>query len=111
MDFSVVQLSDQDRAFQDRLRTFLATHVTEEVRRRDRETGDNFDEAVHLALGGAGYLAGDWLAESDGGFSPVRRRIFALEIGRAHTPWFHWAPPPRWPTWWRGSVHPSSPRR
>ena len=32
--------------------------VTEDVIRRDRETGDNFDEGVHLALGAAGYLDG-----------------------------------------------------
>jgi alkylation response protein AidB-like acyl-CoA dehydrogenase len=35
-------------------------------------------------------LAADWKDESDEGFSAVRRRIFDLEIGRAHTPWFHW---------------------
>jgi len=45
---------------------------------------------VHLALGEAGYLASDWKSEADGGFTPVRRRIFELEIARAHTPWYHW---------------------
>jgi alkylation response protein AidB-like acyl-CoA dehydrogenase len=90
MDFSVVELSDEDRAFQDELRRFLASVVTEEVIRRDRETGDNFDEDVHLALGAAGYLERDWRAEDDGGFSTVQRRIWELEISRAHTPWFHW---------------------
>lgn len=90
MDFSVVELSAEDAAFRDRLRAFLADAVTDEVRRRDRETGENFDEGVHLALGAEGYLASDWKEESDGGFSAVRRRIFDLEIGRAHTPWFHW---------------------
>ena len=60
------------------------------MRRRDRETGENFDEGVHLALGAEGYLAADWNDESDGGFSALRRRIWDLEIGRAHTPWFHW---------------------
>ncbi len=64
--------------------------MTEEVRQRDREFGENFDEKVHLALGEAGYLASDWKLESEGGFSPVRGRIFVLEIGRAHTPWYHW---------------------
>ena len=73
-----------------RLRAFIAEHVTEEVLQRDREFGENFDEKVHLALGEAGYLAADWKLESEGGFSPVRRRIFDLEIGRAHTPWYHW---------------------
>ena len=90
MDFSRVELSDEDQAFQDELRAFLATIVTDKVIARDRETGENFDEGVHLALGAKGYLAADFRDESDGGFSRLRRRIWNLEIGRAHTPWFHW---------------------
>lgn len=90
MDFAHVALSAEDQAFQDQTRAFVTTHVTDEVRRRDREFGENFDEQVHLALGAAGYLASDWKLESEGGFNPVRRRIFELEIGRAHTPWYHW---------------------
>ncbi|KUH85159.1 MULTISPECIES: acyl-CoA dehydrogenase family protein [unclassified Mycobacterium] len=90
MDFSRVQLSEDDRAFRDELRSFLRSVVTDEVIRRDRETGENFDEGVHLALGAAGYLAADFKDEAEGGFSVVRRRIWELEIGRAHTPWFHW---------------------
>jgi alkylation response protein AidB-like acyl-CoA dehydrogenase len=90
MDFSFVELPNDDREFRQQLRDFLAVYVTDEVRRRDRETGENFDEAVHLALGAAGYLAGDWTPEADGGFSALRRRIWNLEIARAHTPWFHW---------------------
>ena len=90
MDFSRVELSDEDTAFLDEARTFLATHVTDEVKRRDRETGDNFDEGVHLAMGAAGYLAADWKPASDGGFSRVRRRIWELEKRRAHTPWVTW---------------------
>lgn len=90
MDFSRVALSAEDKAFQEQTRALLGVLVTDEVRRRDRESGENFDEHVHLALGEAGYLAGDWKLESEGGFSPVRRRIFELEISRAHTPWYHW---------------------
>ncbi|MHA3021191.1 acyl-CoA dehydrogenase family protein [Mycobacterium sp. BMJ-28] len=90
MDFARVPCSDEDRAFQHELRAFLAAVVTDEVIRRDRETGENFDETVHLALGAAGYLAGDYHSAADGGFTAVRRRIWELEIGRAHTPWFHW---------------------
>ncbi|MBI2700891.1 acyl-CoA dehydrogenase [Mycobacterium gordonae] len=90
MDFSVVSLSDDDQAFYDRTRALVTATVTEEVRRRNREFGENFDERVHLALGEAGYLASDWKPESEGGFSAVRRRIFNLEIARAHTPWYHW---------------------
>jgi alkylation response protein AidB-like acyl-CoA dehydrogenase len=90
VDFSRVQLSDEDLAFQEELRTFLGSIVTDEVIARDRQTGENFDEGVHLALGERGYLERDWRPEADGGFSALRRRIWELEIGRAHTPWFHW---------------------
>jgi len=87
MDFSRVQLSDDDQAFLDEARAFLAEQVTEDVIRRDRETGDNFDEGVHLALGAAGYLHGEWHTEDDGGFSRVRRRLWELEKRRSHVPW------------------------
>jgi alkylation response protein AidB-like acyl-CoA dehydrogenase len=90
MDFSPVELSAEDRAFLDETRAFITKHVTDDVLRRQRQFGENFDEQVHLALGEAGYLASDWKLESEGGFSPVRRRIFQLEIARAHTPWYHW---------------------
>jgi alkylation response protein AidB-like acyl-CoA dehydrogenase len=89
VDFSRVDLCEDDQAFLDEARTFLSTHVTDEVRRRDRETGENFDEGVHLAVGAQGYLAADLKPESDGGFSPVRRRIWELERGRARMPSYH----------------------
>jgi 3-oxocholest-4-en-26-oyl-CoA dehydrogenase alpha subunit len=90
MDFSRVELSDEDQAFYDEARSFLATHMTEEVRRRDRETGDNFDEDLHLEFGAAGYLAGEWKPASEGGFSRVRRRIWEQEKRRVHVPWVTW---------------------
>ncbi|MGV0067342.1 acyl-CoA dehydrogenase family protein [Mycobacterium colombiense] len=90
MDFSRVTLSDDDQRFLTEARDFLRTHVTEDVKRRDRETGDNFDEGVHLALGAAGYLEREWKSEADGGFSRVRRRIWELEKRRAHVPWVTW---------------------
>lgn len=90
MDFSRVELSAEDKAFQAEVREFLAGVVTEEVIRRDRETGDNFDEGVHLALGAAGYLEKEWKTEADGGFSRVRRRIWELEKRRAEVPWVTW---------------------
>jgi alkylation response protein AidB-like acyl-CoA dehydrogenase len=87
MDFARVELSDDDQAFLDEARTFLTGQVTEDVIRRDRETGDNFDEGVHLALGAAGYLAAEWKPEADGGFDRVRGRLWQLEKRRAHVPW------------------------
>jgi alkylation response protein AidB-like acyl-CoA dehydrogenase len=90
MDFSRVELSDEDAQFRDEVQTFLREHVTAEVRRRDRETGDNFDEGVHLALGAAGYLEREWKSEAEGGFSRVRRRIWEQEKRRFHVPWVTW---------------------
>lgn len=90
MDFSVVELSAEDEAFRSEVRAFLSGVVTEDVIRRDRETGDNFDEGVHLALGTAGYLEKEWKPEADGGFSRVRRRIWELEKRRAEVPWVTW---------------------
>ncbi|MGK2865446.1 MAG: acyl-CoA dehydrogenase family protein, partial [Mycobacterium sp.] len=90
MDFSRVELSAEDKAFQAEVREFLAGVVTEEVIERDRETGDNFDEGVHLALGAAGYLEKEWRTEADGGFTRVRRRIWELEKRRAEVPWVTW---------------------
>jgi alkylation response protein AidB-like acyl-CoA dehydrogenase len=90
MDFSRVELSDDDQNFLDEARRFLAEHMTEEVRRRDRETGDNFDEGLHLKFGAAGYLAKEWKPESEGGFSRVRRRIWEQEKRRVHVPWVTW---------------------
>jgi alkylation response protein AidB-like acyl-CoA dehydrogenase len=90
MDFSRVELSGEDQAFLQEARSFLDTHMTEEVRRRDRETGDNFDEGLHLKFGAAGYLEAEWKPHSEGGFSRVRRRIWEQEKRRAHVPWVTW---------------------
>ncbi|MBO0677144.1 acyl-CoA dehydrogenase family protein [Mycolicibacterium sp. S2-37] len=90
MDFSEVQLDPAEQRFQQEVRAFLADVVTDEVIQRDRETGQNFDEGVHLAAGAAGYLARDFRSEAEGGFTALQRRIWELEVGRVHTPWFHW---------------------
>jgi 3-oxocholest-4-en-26-oyl-CoA dehydrogenase alpha subunit len=89
MDFSAVALEPEDLAFRDDLRSLLGELVTEDVIRRDRETGENFDEGVHLALGAAGYLSEYYETEANGGFNVLRMRIFELEIGRSRAPWFH----------------------
>ncbi|EHB58013.1 acyl-CoA dehydrogenase domain-containing protein [Mycolicibacterium rhodesiae JS60] len=90
MDFTEVELSADDAAFQRELRAFLSDLVTEEVRLRDRQTGDNFDEGVHVALGARGYLEAEFKTGTDGGFSRIRRRIWDLERRRAQVPWVTW---------------------
>ena len=66
-----------------RSRAFLAEHVTEDVLRRDRETGDNFDEDVHLALGAAGYLAANGSRGATAASTGCAPRIWQLEKRRA----------------------------
>jgi alkylation response protein AidB-like acyl-CoA dehydrogenase len=90
MDFTEVELSADDAAFQRELRTFLSELVTDEVRLHDRQTGDNFHEGVHLALGARGYLEAEFNSGTDAGFDRVRRRIWDLERRRAHVPWVTW---------------------
>jgi alkylation response protein AidB-like acyl-CoA dehydrogenase len=90
VDFSRVELSAEDDAFRTEVREFLSGVVTEDVIRRDRETGDNFDEGVHRALAAAGYLEKEWKSEADGGFSRVQSRIWQLEKRRAEVPWVTW---------------------
>src|SRR4051812_48065215 len=53
MDFSRVSLSHDEETFLAETHAMLSRVVTDDVRRRDRETGDNFNEEVHLALGAA----------------------------------------------------------
>jgi len=85
MDFSHVELSEDDRQFQGELRAFLKTLVTQEVIERDRQTGENFDEGVHLALGTAGYLERDWKDEARRWFQPAPSAQSGTWRLRAHT--------------------------
>ena len=90
MDFSRVDLDDDDLAFQSDVRATLAELVTDEVKVRNRLTGDNLDINVHRALGERGWLFGQAYPPDDGGFSPLRQRIYELETHRAEMPYFHW---------------------
>ncbi|MFC8527159.1 acyl-CoA dehydrogenase family protein [Nocardia sp. NPDC057227] len=90
MDFSLVALSEDDARFRDEVLAFLDEHVTDEVRRRDRETGDNFDEGVHLAMGEAGWLAAELGVPGARELDRVRRRLWDLERRRAEVPWVTW---------------------
>jgi alkylation response protein AidB-like acyl-CoA dehydrogenase len=91
MDFSPVQLDDDDAAFQAEVRATLTELVTDEVKMRNRLTGDNLDIDVHRAIGARGWLAGQAYPHGEGGFSPLRQRIYHLETHRAGMPYFHWS--------------------
>ena len=87
MDFSPIELTEDDERFVEHAREFLGSRVTDELLRHDRETGDNFNEELHLALGANGYLHGEFYSEEEGGFSRMRRRLWNLEKRRVHMPW------------------------
>jgi 3-oxocholest-4-en-26-oyl-CoA dehydrogenase alpha subunit len=91
MDFARVKLCDNDVEFLDRIRKFLVTHVTDEVHRRERETGDGFNEQLHLAMAADGWLSGELTSEQDGGFTAVQRRMWELEKRRHDVPFLTWS--------------------
>jgi 3-oxocholest-4-en-26-oyl-CoA dehydrogenase alpha subunit len=90
MDFSRVDLSEDERAFSAEVGAFLSGHVTEEVLVRERETGDGFNERLHLAIGARGWLAAEIDTEEEGGFTAVQRRLWHLEQRRFGVPGETW---------------------
>lgn len=87
MDFSRVELTAEQQAFQAEVRAFLDEIVTEEVHEHERRTGDGFHEGVHLALGSKGWLFPAWPVEDGGaGLDRVCQRILAIELSRREVP-------------------------
>lgn len=90
MDFAPVELTAEDEQFLGRVTEFVAAHVTEDVVRRAHETGDGFDEQLHLAMGEHGWLEREVTPAAAGGLTPVQRRIWDLELRRAGAPLVTW---------------------
>ncbi len=87
-----LKLSDEDRAFQEEVRTFLADHLSEELRsksaiqasiRTDPETAGEWAKI----LGRKGWLAYTWPTSMGGpGWDIVKRYIFESECALAGAP-------------------------
>jgi alkylation response protein AidB-like acyl-CoA dehydrogenase len=87
MDFSLVELSAEQRRFADEVRSFLDEVVTPDVHDHERQTGDGFNEKVHLALGSRGWLMPAWpVSEGGAALDPVCQRILELELSRHQVP-------------------------
>ncbi len=87
MNFSQVATEDSHRAFTDSVRAFIAEHVTEDVLEHERQTGEMFNEQLHLALAAKGWITPTWPVEQGGaGLDAVRARILDLELARAQAP-------------------------
>lgn len=83
MDFGLVELSAEDKALQQEIRSFLSELFTPDVFELEHETGSGFNPKVYEALGARGWLYPELPVEQGGaGFTPVQRRIMELELIR-----------------------------
>lgn len=87
-----LDLSAEDLAFRDEVRTFLEAHLTPELRRAGRRATSVFmDRTYSLAwqkiLHARGWVAPAWPVKYGGtGWSEMQRYIFAAECARAGAP-------------------------
>ncbi len=87
MDFSPVDLTEDQRAFADEVRAFLDENLTEEVYARRRERADNYDEELYLAVGAKGWLFPRWRKEDGGAeLDDVCVKILQTELRRRDAP-------------------------
>jgi 3-oxocholest-4-en-26-oyl-CoA dehydrogenase alpha subunit len=81
VDFSTVELTEEQQAFRDEVRAWLDEHLTEEVQARRRAAEVNYDEEFYLALGAKGWLEPRWRKEDGGAeLDDVRARILGAEL-------------------------------
>lgn len=87
-----LNLSSEDRAFREEVRTFIDAHLPAELVRAQQLTTSTFCEPEiirpwHRALYERGWVAPGWPAEYGGpGWTPVQRYIFDVECARADAP-------------------------
>lgn len=87
MDFSVLDLDDETRAFRDRVRDFCDEHITPDVLDAEFVNGDGFNAELHKALGQQGWIVPTWPAERGGaGLTPVQAAILSIELRLRHAP-------------------------
>src|ERR1700735_5896935 len=83
MDFGVVKLDPETRAFWDEVRAFLDTAVTPEHAESAWADGTDHDWSSHARLGWRAWYAYQWPRELGGaGLGGVRARILGLELWR-----------------------------
>ena len=87
MDFGVVKLDPETRAFWDEVRAFLDTAVTPEHAESAWADGSDHDWSFHARLGRRAWYAYQWPRELGGaGLGGVRARILGLELWRSPAP-------------------------
>jgi alkylation response protein AidB-like acyl-CoA dehydrogenase len=87
MDFSKVDLTEEQARFRDEVRAFLDEYLTEEVYAGARERCDHFDKGLYLALGARGWLMPRWKKEDGGAeLDDVSVRILETELAVRDAP-------------------------
>jgi alkylation response protein AidB-like acyl-CoA dehydrogenase len=87
VDFGVVELTDEARAFWAELREFLDEQLTDDLRAAVHVAGSDFYEPFQRAMGARGWLMPHWGTHEGGAaLDPVRRHILALELSRQAAP-------------------------
>jgi 3-oxocholest-4-en-26-oyl-CoA dehydrogenase alpha subunit len=87
MDFSRLELDPSDVDFWQEARDFFDEHVTEAVHDFENESGDGFNETVHLAMGEKGWVLPGWSRQEGGAdLDPVKLRILEHEVRRSRLP-------------------------
>ncbi len=85
-----LEFSAQEQAFRDEVRTFLDTHLPEDIAeavRTGHELSRSDHERWHAALQSRGWLAQTWPREHGGpGWNAVQRHIFEEEAALANAP-------------------------
>ncbi|MDO8732161.1 MAG: acyl-CoA dehydrogenase family protein [Actinomycetota bacterium] len=83
MDFSLIDLDDEQRALQQEIRAYLAELFTPDVFKEEHETGSGFNTRVYEGLGKRGWLFPELPVEQGGaGFTPLQQKIMGIEIAR-----------------------------
>src|SRR6202000_3100022 len=87
VDFSTVELTEDQKKFRDEVRAFLDEHLTDAVQARRHAAQVNYDEEFYLAMGAKGCLEPRWSKEEGGaGFDDLQARILATELRRRDAP-------------------------
>lgn len=87
-----IAFTPAERAFREEVRTFLAEHLTEQMRRETRLTSGVYAEAEvarhwQSILFAKGWDAPSWPKEAGGpGWTPIQRYIFEKECAEAEAP-------------------------
>ncbi len=87
-----LDLSQDDVAFREEVREFLAENLTDEMREAGRLSGGSFDEFEisqrwYKAVSDKGWVARSWPEEHGGcDWTPMQKYIYATEAAKAGTP-------------------------